>query len=240
MSLYSNSLARRLGGLVLAIGLTQALAPDARAFTIEISNPAFTSQTNTFSNVTSFQIAIEVAVPLAPGAYANPALGDIEFLVSGGLDPTTPARMANPGFTAFAVDDISTLSGQDFYDLGNSLAFEIDAGANLGDGLQVSELVGSGLVFEFDGRELGTGRYHPPILQLFADGTGLLRNASNTGGINPFTGVEVNAIAGDEYISELTFDPGSMTLVVPEPSTACLMTLGLMGLASRRRARDFA
>jgi len=229
---------RTLIGLFVAIGLTHAVVTDARAFQIDIANPAFASQTNTFSNVTSFQIVIGVATPLAPGVYANPALGDIEFLVSGGLDPTTPARMANSAFVAFAVDDISTLSGQDFYDLGNSLSFEIAGSANLSDGLQVSELVGSGLVFEFDGRELGTGRYHPPILQLFADGTGLLRNASNTGGINPFTGVEVNAIAGDEYVTELTFNPASLTLVVPEPSTGLLVALGLMGLAGGRRRRQ--
>ena len=66
---------------------------------------------------------------------------------------------------------------------------------------------------------MGTGRYHPPILRLCSDGTGSLRNSNNTGGINPFTGVEVNAMIGDEYISELTFHPPTMALVTPEPGT---------------------
>jgi hypothetical protein len=234
------SLARTTGWLVAMIGLSQVATNPAPAFQIDIADDAFASQTNDFSNVTSFQISIEVVAPLAPGLYSNPALGDIEFLVAGGLDPATPARMANSAFTAFAVDDRAALSGQDFYDQGNALAFEIAESAILSDGIQVSELVGSGLVFEFDGRELGTGRYHPPILQLFADGTGLLRNSNNTGGINPFTGVEVNATIGDEYVTRLTFDPTSMTVVVPEPSTALLMAIGLAGLAAQRRehARD--
>jgi hypothetical protein len=174
--------------------------------------------------------------PLAPGAYTNPALGDIEFLVSGTLDPSTPARTANPAFTGFAVDDLATMSGQDFYDLGNSLTFEISATADLSDGLQLSELVGTGLVFEFDGRELGTGRYHPPILQLFSDGTGLLRNAANTGGINPFTGVEVNATEGDEYVAELGFTPGALTLAVPEPALLLLLGSGVAALARHSRS----
>jgi hypothetical protein len=220
---------------IMGIGV---MAPrDSSAFTIEISSAQFTGQTNVYSSVTSFSIAIEVLGPLASGAFVNPALGDIEFLIRGTLDPTTPARMANPLFTAFAVDDLATHSGQAFYDLGNALSFEIADAADLTDGLQVSELVGSGLVFEFDGRELGTGRYHPPILQLFSDGTGSLRNSNNTGGVNPFTGVEVNAMIGDEYIAELTFNAASMTLVTPEPGTALLLGLGLAALGTGRRSR---
>jgi hypothetical protein len=82
---------------------------------------------------------------------------------------------------------------------------------------------------------LGTGRYHPPILRLCSDGTGSLRNSNNTGGINPFTGVEVNAMIGDEYIFELTFHPPTMALVTPEPGTAPLLGLGLTALGARRR-----
>ena len=223
---------------VAVIGAVVTMPRHSAAFVIEVSSEQFTSQSNVFSGVTDFSISIEVLGPLASGAYVNPELGDIEFLIRGTLDPTTPARTANPAFTAFAVDDLSALSGQDFYDLGNALHFEVAAGVDLADGLQVSELVGTGLVFEFDGREFGTGRYHPPILQLFSDGTGLLRNSNNTGGINPFTGVEVNATIGDEYMAELTFDPPTMTLVTPEPGTALLLALGLAGLgAGRGRTR---
>ena len=223
-----------------AMGTGFMLPRDSSAFTVEVSSGQFTSQTNVYSSVTSFSISIEVLGPLVSGVFVNPELGDIEFLIRGTLDPTTPARMANPLFTGFAVDDLATLSGQDFYDLGNSLSFEVASGADLTNGLQVSDLVGSGLVFEFDGRELGTGRYHPPILQLFSDGTGSLRNSNNTGGINPFTGVEVNAMIGDEYIAELTFNPPAMTLVTPEPGTALLLGLGLTALgAGRRRTRGW-
>jgi hypothetical protein len=222
----------------LAIGALQVAPKQADAFTIEVTSDAFSQRTNVFSSVAGFTIGIEVLGPLTPGVYANPALGDIEFLVRGSLDPSTPARTANPAFINFAVDDRAALSGQDFYDQGNSLSFEIAAGADLSDGLQVSELVGTGLVFEFDGRELGTGRYHPPILQLFSDGTGSIRNSNNTGGVNPFTGVVVNATIGDEYINDLLFTPETFTLVTPEPSTALLFGLGLGCLARiRRRAR---
>ena len=44
---------------------------------------------------------------------------------------------------------------------GHAMAFEVDITADLSDGLQVSELVGTGIVFEFNRREVGTGRYHP-------------------------------------------------------------------------------
>ena len=39
--------------------------------------------------------------------------------------------------------------------------FEVDITANLSDGIQVSELVETGIMFEFNGREVGTGQYHP-------------------------------------------------------------------------------
>ncbi len=222
-------------GLLLAIGAF-AVPTRAQAFLIEIESSDFSQRLNVFSQVSSFTISIEVAGPLRSGLFDNPELGDIEFLVRGALDATTPARMANPAFTAFAVDDRAALRGQEFYDQGNSLRFEISDTAQLIDGLQLSELVGTGLVFEFDGQELGTGRYHPPLLQLFSDGTGSIRNASNTGGINPFTGVEVNATIGDEYVTNLLFDPAGLTVVVPEPSTALFLGLGLVGLAGRPHA----
>lgn len=65
-------------------------------------------------------------------------------------------------------------------------------------------------------------------------GTGSIRNAANTGGINPLTGVEVNAVEGDEYVAHLTFDPAVLTLVeAPEPEGALLGALAVALLAGR-------
>jgi hypothetical protein len=224
--------------LVGSVGIGITMPRDSVAFQIQVSRDQFSEQINVFSSVTNFVISIEVPGPLAPGLYMNPPLGDIEFLIEGTLDPTTPARTANPAFTSFAVADLPLLRGQEFYDLGNALSFEISSGANLNDGLQVSELVGEGLVFEFDGRELGTGRYHPPLFELFSDGTGRLRNSNNTGGINPATGVEVNAMIGDEYVTELGFEPTTLTIAVSEPSMGMLPAIGTALLcAALRRTR---
>jgi hypothetical protein len=99
----------------------------------------------------------------------------------------------------------------------------------------VSELVGESGVFVFNGREVGTGRYHPALFELNSDGTGLLRNSNNMGGINPFSGKEVDVQIGEEYVTALTFDPGSVTLAVPEPSTGLMLGLGLAALGARRR-----
>ncbi len=232
--------------LAIASALAAIVLPmSASAFVIDIqtSGGQITNRVDVFSTISSFSIQVEVLGGLGTGVFENPALGDIEFLVSGSLDPTTPARTALPAFVNFAVDDRPPLRGQEFYDLGNSLSFEIASDAVLGDGLQVSELVvledvmGRGLVFEFSAREVGAavGRYHPPLLQLFNDGTGSIRNAANSGGNNPATGVPVNVEVGDEYVHTFAFDPGSLTLVVPEPGSALLIGLGLAGLSQRRR-----
>lgn len=229
---------QRIGWAIL-IGLGLIIPGVASAFLIEIDTQSgdLTDRNDVFSAISSFSIQIEVLGPLRTGAFSNPELGDIEFLVSGELDPSTPARMAAPSFRFFAVDDRASLRGQDFYDLGNSLSFEIASDAVLGDGLQVSELVGAGLVFEFDGSEVAQaiGRYHPPLLRLSSDGTGSIRNATNSGDFNPVTMIAVSTTPGDEYIHEFRFDPEVYTLAIPEPSSALLLGVGLIALARRRR-----
>jgi hypothetical protein len=119
--------------------------------------------------------------------------------------------------------------------------FEIAASADLSNGLQMSELVGSDSVFVFNGREVDTGRYHPALFQLNSDGTGSIQNSNNTGGINPSSGKEVNVNFGEEYITNLTFDPSQLTIAaaVPIPAAVWLFGSGLLvlvGIARRKKA----
>ena len=206
----------------------------AQAFVVSFEASDF-GLNPTFSNVQTFQFSIDIAGPLTAGTvYNNPTLNEVNYSVFGFLD-ITPS-----GFPAFNL--IRSISGADFYGQGSSLSFEVAAAADLTDGLQVSELVGVDPVFLFNGLELDTGRYHPALLQLNADGTGSIRNSDNIGGINPGSGLEVNVSAGEEYITELTFNPNTLTLAeataVPEPAVGLpLLMLSAVGLwALRRRA----
>ena len=160
----------------------------------------------TFSDVRTFAFSINLAIPVTAGSsYSNPELTRVDYNVFGTLDDTPS------GFPAF--DLVRAISGSEFYNQGSSMMFEVDITADLSDGLQVSELVGTGIVFEFNGREVGTGRYHPALVQLNADGTGSIRNSNNTGGINPGSGLVVDVDFGEEYITELTFDPSTLTVL---------------------------
>ena len=116
------------------------------------------------------------------------------------------------------------------------MRFEIGAGADFSDGLQFSELVGgSEPIFVLNAREVDTGRYHPPIVELRADGTGRMQNSNNFGGINPSTEMMVDVDFGQEYISNLAFTPANFTMAVPEPSSVMILGLGLGGLHFRRK-----
>jgi hypothetical protein len=166
------------------------------------------SVTPTFSDVQSFQFAIDVSSQLIPGtSYNNPQLYCVDYLVSGSLSDTPS------GFRSFGLE--RTIAGDEYYNQGSSMQFEIDVSADLSDGLQVSELVGDGLVFQLNAREVDTGRYHPPLFELNSDGSGSIRNSNNQGGINPGSMMEVDVDFGEEFITELTFDPAALTLVAP-------------------------
>ena len=162
--------------------------------------------TNVFSDVDTFDIAIEIDLPLASGNYVNPDIVAVSYSVSGSVAPGTPS-----GFTNFALQ--RDMTGDEFYAQGSSLSFEIAPGAELSDGVQVDELVGNGIVFTMNAREVGNGRFHPALLEIDMNGTGRIQNSDNVIVEVPLQQVNF----GDEYITDLMFDPGNTTLIVETP-----------------------
>jgi hypothetical protein len=158
--------------------------------------------TNTFSDVDLFSVHVEIAAPLAAGVYNNPDIVLVSYLVMGDLVPGTPS-----GFAAFNLQ--RGISGTEFYAQGSSLNFEISDTAVLSDGVQVSELVGDGVVLTFNAREIDNGRFHPALFELNADGTGRIQNSNNIHTLDPLNEVDF----GEEYITELRFDPGNTTVI---------------------------
>jgi hypothetical protein len=208
------------------------LPVSAQAAVITFSDVDF-GKTPTFSNVLTFSFMIDIDGPLVAGvSYTNPSLNSVVYNVSGALAPGTPS-----GFTGFILE--RTITGTEYYAQGSSLGFEIAANADLSDGLQMSELVGSDSIFVFNGREVNTGRYHPALFQLNSDGTGSIRNSNNMGGTNPSSGNVVDVDFGEEYITNLVFDPGQLTLAaaVPVPAAVWLFGSGLLGLVGMVRRK---
>ena len=240
---------RRLRAAWIASALLVAPHTSA-AFSLELSEADFTSVTPIFSSVTAFQLAIELSDPLLTDrVYDNADLVEVEYFVSGALSQSPPTPS---GFPAFALNRTATGEGT-IDDLnwemqGSTIDFEIAPAANLADGLQLSELVADvdGVILRIDGREferLDRARYHPPRLLLLSNGTGTIENSNNssgsTGTTNPGTGLTVNVDFGDEYITDLTFDPASVTLV-PEPAAPLLAASALSVLAGIARSRATA
>lgn len=210
--------------IIPLLGLAQA-----QAFTITLDSNNF-GVSPVFSSVTSFIFVIEVDEPFLPGTtYSNPTLSLVDYTIGGALASGTPS-----GFPGFLLE--RTINGTDFYTQGSSLNFTIAASANLADGLQMSELTGTEPAFVLNAREVNTGRYHPTLFELSTNGTGLVQNSNNFGDttLNPSTGQLVNVNFGEEYISNLTFNPSTTTIGVPEPTTTLLL---LSGIVMFRRAR---
>lgn len=222
-------------------------AAPANAFTIQFSNASegITQINPTFSNVSVFNLELEFAGPLIAGAtYDSSSLVEVQYYVEGALG-ATPS-----GFTFFALNRTPAGEGvitpSEWVAQGSSLFFEISSSADLFDGLQLDELVPDtlGMILEIDAREferLDRARYHPPILQLYADGTGLFQNSNNSSGststVNPGNGMLVDVDYGDEYVTELVLTNSGVTIVTPEPGTGVLLAAGLGLLARRARAR---
>ncbi len=158
--------------------------------------------TKTHSDLYFFSVNVEFAAPLVPGVYNNPDAVTISLWVRGNLAPGTPS-----GFADF--DHPWRFSGTEFYNRGGSLRFEISNAAVLSDGIQVSELVGDGIVLTVDSREIDYGSYHPAIFELRADGTGRIQNSNNIVTLDPLNEVDF----GEEYITDLMFDPGNTTVI---------------------------
>ena len=218
--------------LLAVICLACMASPASAQFSIQYDIDDF-GLSPQFNQLNTFSFTIDVDEPLvAGGVYNNPILSGVQYNIFGVLPQGSPS-----GFPAFNL--VRNIGGAEFYTQGSSLNFEISSAADLSDGLQASELVADGIgrIFEFTGREVGTGRYHPALVELFADGTGRIQNSNNFGGDNPSddTDEEIDVNFGEEYIVDLTFD-SNLLLAVPEPSSACLLGIAMVaGLTSRRR-----
>jgi hypothetical protein len=197
-------------------------AVNAQNMTLSIDQSDFIV-TNIFSDVDVFSIDIQFAVPLTRGTFVNPEITDITYRVNGTLVAGTPS-----GFPAFALERIMT--GDEFYAQGSSISFQIAANAVLTDGVQIAELVGNEIVFTFDGKEVDNGRFHPTLIELHSDGTGMMQNSDNIIVLDPLDQVAF----GSEYINILNFDPGNTTLlsgdVPPRKSGGSIGFLTVFGL----------
>lgn len=157
---------------------------------------------NVFSDVSEFTISIEIDMPLAAGLYENPPINSVVYQVTGVLEEGTPS-----GFPAFDLQ--REISGSEFYAQGSSLNFEILETAELNDGVQADELVGDDVILIFNAREIDNGRFHPALFELNEDGTGRIQNSNNIPTEDPLIEVDF----GEEYITDLIFDPGNLTLI---------------------------
>ncbi|WP_428386957.1 hypothetical protein [Mucisphaera sp.] len=220
--------------LTPALLTTLALTSSAHAaFTITLNSDDFTT-TPSFSDVQTFQIEIVVDARLeANRLYVNPTLQRVTYLVEGTLEPGTPS-----GLPAFRLE--RNITGEEFYAQGSSFSMRIGS-ADLTDGLLFDELTRTGGQrgnwgphLRFDAREFNTGRFHPPIIS-FRAGSGTIHNADNTPVyIDSGNPNNISLDAGDEYSTNLTFDPSAITIAIPEPTTAALLSLTSLALIRRR------
>ena len=177
------------------------LAVSAEPIRLSTSNLDY-QITNTFSDVDLFTIDIDLDIPFESGLYDNPTILNVNYRVFGSLEPGTPS-----GFPQFDLQ--RSISGAEFYQQGGSLMFEIAANADFSDGIQADELVDNGTILTLNAREVGNGRFHPPIFELYSDGTGRIQNSNNVHTVDPL--LEVNF--GDEYITDLEFSTHSTVLL---------------------------
>ncbi len=191
--------------IISIISITATLTAYSQTMLLSTSSSDY-QLTTEFSDVRFFNIEIEIDEPLARGAYSNPNLISIRYQVNGTLVAGTPS-----GFESFDLQ--RTLGGDEFYAQGSSLSFEIAQNAVLTDGVQADELVGNTIILSFNAREVNTGRFHPPLFELYRAGSGRIENTNNVPTLEPLVDVGF----GEEYITTLLFDPGNITLITEKP-----------------------
>ena len=216
------------------IGLI-CLCSTARAdVTLTVSSDDF-AIASVYNNVANFNFEITLAGTIAPGVtYDNPPLVNVTYTVEGVLNDPTPS-----GFPAFVLQ--RDIDGAEFYSLSAdaALRFSISPAANLSDGLQLAELLGTVDIFYFNAREFNQtpGRYHPPILRINSDATGSLANADNQSDVpNPppdGSGMLVDVEIGEEYSVILATDlPVDLSEPIIPPKQVPLVATPLLLLFS--------
>jgi hypothetical protein len=206
----------------------------AATFTLQFSSVSEgpTSINPSYGNVRN----VDLAGPALAGAtYDNASLQQVEYGESGELSKNPPTQS---GVSNFALnrtptgDGIITPAKSVFQ--GSSIAFENDAVADLFDGLQLKELVAdeTGLILEVNAQEferLDRARYHPPLLQLYAN-----NSSGSTSTTNPGTVKLVEVDVGEKPNTGLVFEISGTPVVTTESGIGMLLAVGLALFAYRR------
>jgi hypothetical protein len=187
--------------IIIIVSITFMGSARGELVSLSFSNTDF-QLTNVFSNVDLFVVEIQLEIPLQPGLYDNPELISVDYRVFGSLAAGTPS-----GFPSFDLQ--RSMDGVEFYQQGSSLVFQIADTADFSDGIQANELVDIGYILTLNAREIDNRRFHPAILELYADGTGRIQNSNNIHTEEPLLAVNF----GDEYITDLAFEPSELTLI---------------------------
>jgi MYXO-CTERM domain-containing protein len=207
----------------------------AGAITLKLSSVSegLTSINASYGNVRN----VDLAGPAIAGAtYDDGSLQQVEYGVSGGLSTNPPTQS---GVSNFALnrtptgDGIITPAKPVFQR--SSIEVEGDAGADLFDGLQLKELVAdeTGLILEVNVREferLDRARYHPPVLQAYAN-----NSSGSTSTTNPGTEAFIEVDVGEKPTTGLDFEINGTPVVTNESRTGMLLAVGLALFAHRRR-----
>ena len=166
----------------------------------------------------------------APGGsaqvFSNPVeVGDFRFTAIDGAGGHTPAtfQQSSPFYNGSAA--LLSTSSSDI------LMTRIDSGVFDVFAVDLDSLFGNLADFELRGQLFGGGT----VLQLF-DADGALGNETvNLSGFQNITSLRFGGVGSSQFSNIGSVDNIVLT---PEPRTALLFAIGLVGLAAQRRARD--